>query len=271
MKTFIVVIVALLLLIPSPTYAQNKLIEWAPTGLFDDGKEILLEVVIYKPKKEGPSPTLIFNHGSTDGNLSYAKVTYTAKALAKFFTDQGWLVPFPQRRGRGKSGGVYDEGYSCSTERALAGFERALQDLDTAVKYLTARPDVNKEKMLLGGQSRGGILSIVYAGTRTHPFKGVINFVGGWVSDRCVNAASINTASFRRGAGFRNQTLWLYGKADKFYSIQHSRKNFEAFIAEGGKGMFIEYAVPNSQNGHAVLYHPSLWEKTITSFLENLE
>lgn len=283
MKTIILLIVTSFLLISSTTYAQGGLIEWAPTGLFENGKEISLEVVIFKPKGEGPFPTVMFNHGSTGfgDNPAKFKITYTAKEFAKFFTERGWLVAFPQRRGRGQSGGIYDEGfepdrshYTCSTKLSLAGLERALQDLDTVVRYLKSRSYVDSKKMLIGGQSRGGILSIVYAGTRTHPFKGVINFVGGWISEGRFSAKDINTASFRRGAGFKHQTLWLYGKNDRYYSIQHSRENFDAFVAAGGKGNFIAYTVPSesySKNGHSVLYHPSLWKKAITQFIENIK
>ncbi|WP_032993406.1 hypothetical protein [Rhizobium leguminosarum] len=47
------------------------------------------------------------------------------------------MILFPQRQGRGKSGGNYGEGltldgsrYSCSVEIAIAGFERAVEDVE---------------------------------------------------------------------------------------------------------------------------------------------
>ena len=88
------------------------------------------------------------------------------------------MVAFPQRRGRGKSDGLYDEGfapdrtqgYSCDPNRSLAGADRALKDLGAAIAALQRRPDVAGEQILLGGQSRGGALSIAYAGM--HPGAG---------------------------------------------------------------------------------------------------
>jgi len=199
--------------------------DWAETGLYEDGKETLLEVVIAKPRTPGPYPTLIFNHGSTgNADPKIIKTTAVTKSIADYFTQRGWLVAFPQRRGRGNSGGQYDEGlnlnrsgYSCRTNVALQGMERALQDIDSVVEYLKAKPEVDSKRMLIGGASRGGLLSIVYAGTRPHRFKGAINFVGGWKNDRCVNVTKINTESFKRGANFDNPTLWLYGLNDQFY------------------------------------------------------
>jgi dipeptidyl aminopeptidase/acylaminoacyl peptidase len=43
-----------------------------------------------------------------------------------------------------------------------------------------AFPFVDPTRVVIGGQSRGGILSIAYAGQRPEQVKGVVNFVGGW-------------------------------------------------------------------------------------------
>ncbi|MBO9644307.1 MAG: hypothetical protein J7603_14415, partial [Pseudacidovorax sp.] len=116
----------------------QRTVERVPTGLFEHGDQITLEMVTFKPAGPGPFPTLLFNHGSTGtGNdPSLFTSTVTSPALAKHFNDLGWMVVFPQRRGRGKSGGLYDEGfkpdrseYSDDPQYALPGFERALVDV----------------------------------------------------------------------------------------------------------------------------------------------
>ncbi len=88
--------------------------EFLDTTLQEGGKPIRLEVVIKKPPGGGPFPLLVFNHGSTgrgtDPNLFTA--TYESPEIADFFVEKGWMVAFPQRRGRGKSGGLYDEGFA---------------------------------------------------------------------------------------------------------------------------------------------------------------
>ena len=257
-----------------------RLVERVPTSFFENGKPITLEVVIYKPPGTGPFPTVIFNHGST-GNGDNPKLfasTWTSPALAKFFTDRGWLVAFPQRRGRGKSDGLYDEGfeqnrsgYSSRPELSLPGLERALTDLDATVDYLLARPGVDSSRMLMGGQSRGGILSVAYAGTRPARFMGVINFVGGWISDHWATAEAINTVTFKRGASYPKPILWLYGENDSFYKIVHSRKNFEAFVADGGKGIFKVFETPAGQNGHSLISKSALWSETVETYLKQID
>jgi len=278
-KIALAILVVTLVALVSEIDASELIFGRAPTESVENGELIFLEVIIFKPFGPGPFPTLMFNHGSTGhrANPAYFGRSYTASSLAFFFNERGWLVAFPQRRGRGRSDGQYDEGlepngsgYSCTPEVALRGLKRALQDLDTVVKYLNGRSDVDRNHMLIGGQSRGGLLSIVYAGTHPERFKAVINFVGGWVGQRCSEVETINTNTFRRGAEFKKPTLWLYGENDSTYEIAHSRKNFDAFIAEGGKGSFLTYPPGAQKDGHKLLYKPDLWRKAVDSFIGSL-
>ena len=263
----------------SQTAAIAKTTERIPTALMENGKPVSLEVVIYKPAGRGPFPALMFNHGSTGNgdNPALFTSTYTSAALASFFTAKGWLVAFPQRRGRGKSDGLYDEGfeinrsgYSCDPQLSLPGLERALSDLDAAYSYLANRPDVDNNRLLIGGQSRGGIVSSVYAGTRPTRFVGVVNFVGGWVGDGCPRAAAVNTLSFTRAAAFARPMLWLYGENDPFYKISHSKGSFDAFIQAGGKGEFKVFDAGSGRDGHGIVSQPDLWRSAMDDYLKLL-
>ena len=257
--------------------AAAKITERIPTPFIENGKPVTLEVVIYKPAGNGPFPALMFNHGSTGNgdNPALFTSTWTSAALAKFFTDKGWLVAFPQRRGRGKSDGLYDEGfeadrsrYSCDPQLSLPGLERALSDMDAAYSYVAARADIDSKRMLVGGQSRGGIAASVYAGTRPARFAGVLNFVGGWLGDDCPNVQAVNTVSFRRGAKFGLPMLWLYGENDPYYKITHSKRNFDAFIEAGGKGEFKVYDLGSGRNGHNIISQPELWGSAVDAYLK---
>ena len=68
---------------------------------------------------------------------------------------------------------------------------------------------------MMVGVSRGGILSITYAGMHPQEVAGVINFVGGWSGERC--QFPNNNTLFKRGAKFPCETLWLYGDDDPFF------------------------------------------------------
>ncbi|WP_172627922.1 alpha/beta hydrolase family protein [Bradyrhizobium ivorense] len=255
--------------------------EFLDTDLVEDGKAIRLEAIVAKPSGSGPFPLAIFNHGSTgtgrNGQL-FAQ-SWWSPEIAKFLVDRGWMVAFPQRRGRGRSGGLYDEGfaadrsqgYACDSERSLPGADRALADIDAAVEALRRRADVAAKPILVGGQSRGGVLAIAYAGKHAEKVAGALNFVGGWQGQACSNAATINGTLFRMGAAFDRSTLWLYGDHDPFYTLDHSRGNFAAFQQAKGKGEFFQFEVPGTESGHSLVYFPQLWSDKVEAYLRQLE
>ena len=98
--------------------------------------------------------------------------------------------------------------------------------------------------------------------------SGVINFVGGWMSDRCSHVEKINPVLFRRGAAYPKPMLWLYGSRDSFYALRHSRANFEAFRAAGGTGRLVEYELPAGQNGHFISGRPDLWQADVEAYVQ---
>jgi dienelactone hydrolase len=259
------------------TGGKSELLE---TDLVEDGKSIPLEAAIFKPRGAGPFPLAVINHGSTGGGTDPALFTDTwfSLGIADFLNERGWMVAFPQRRGRGKSDGLYDEGfsldraqgYSCDAERSLAGAERALADVAAALTALRRRPDVAPSPVLIGGQSRGGVLAVAYAGSHPAHVAGVINFVGGWLGEGCPTAEAVNQKLFARGAGFKGPMLWLYGRSDPFYSVQHSRANFAAFEKAGGAGAFLEFDVPGG-NGHFLLGYKQLWSAAVADYLGSLD
>jgi pimeloyl-ACP methyl ester carboxylesterase len=263
-------------LLPRAKAAWTTPSEFLNTTLQEGGKPIRLEVVIKKPSGGGPFPLLVFNHGSTGRGTEPGLFTATQVSLeiADLFVNKGWMVAFPQRRGRGKSDGLYDEGfapdrtqgYSCDPDRSLPGADRALDDIKAAVEALQQRSDVAAGPILIGGVSRGGVLAIAYAGMHPEQVLGVLNFVGGWMGEGCSTASEINGALFQRGGKFSRPTLWLYGQHDSYYSIEHSRSNFDAFKKAGGKGEFFEFVVPDGI-GHRLVRYPNLWSGDVEKYL----
>lgn len=262
-----------------PKWTSAKF-EQITTELTENGQPVSFEIVTFTPVGAGPYPLAIVNHGSTgDGkNPAIAKLTFVDTAIAQFLVDRGYIVVFPQRRGRGKSDGVYDEGfnedraigYSCDTDTSLAGADRAIVDLDHIVEALTKRPDISSDPILLSGVSRGGILSMAYAGRKPSQVSGVINFVGGWMAERCPNGAEINDALFTQASKFPHNTLSLYGENDPFYSIAHTEERFQTFKAKGGQGTYVVFDVPGG-NGHALSAAHGLWAPVANAYLESLD
>ena len=139
-------------------------------------KLIKLEATLYKPEGKGPFPIVIFSHGSTGR--------------------------------RGMSEGIYDEPEYCGPGPAAQGIDNAITDTDAVVAYVKTLPFVDSSRILLSGISRGGFLSIIYASKQPKGVFGVVNFVGGWLGDKC--PGKFNQQSFESaGATLRIPALWL--------------------------------------------------------------
>jgi dienelactone hydrolase len=197
----------------------------------------------------------VFNHGSTgsgiDPTLFARPIDFPG--LANFFTGRGFAA-------------YRAAGYTCDPSRALPGADRALRDIEAAMDAILAMPFVARERVVIGGQSRGGILSVAYAGLHAEQVQGVINFVGGWSGASC--RTTVNQLLVTRGARYTADTLWLYGEGDPFYSLSHSRANFTAFRAAGGRGTFSEFEVPpNPFGGHGLFAYPNVWAAAVDAYL----
>lgn len=239
-----------------------------------------LEAHVFRPVGTGPFPTVIFNHGSTgDGtDASLFNDTWACLPLARVFTELGWLVVFPQRRGRGKSDGLYDEGfkssrkgYSTRASKALAGVDHALEDVAACLAWTSQHADIDIQRLIIGGQSRGGALSIAAAGEHPDVFRGAISFVGGWLGDQASSAETVNATTFERGAAFGGATLWFCAEADPYYTVAHSRFNFDRFTAAGGRGTLHVIDAGPSIDSHQIVFEPSLWKQSLEGYLRSIK
>lgn len=228
-----------------------------------------LQAFVYRPTGTQKHPLVLLSHGSSGGD---PKQEVPQPDQAKFFTDRGYVVLVPMRRGRGTSGGVSleSEDKNCDPKSWQGGLDAAFEDVTAAIDYARTLPDVDSSKIVLVGESRGGFLSVAYAaeGARRARVVAVVNFVGGWVAqaeDNC--PTDFNTVAFRRyGTVTRIPQLWLYGDHDRFYSAASIRSYPRAYASRGGKLTFdLISDVPN--NGHWLPGFPQLWSTQVDRYL----
>jgi dienelactone hydrolase len=120
---------------------------------------------IWKPDGSGPWPAIVFNHGSSGpgGDRFFD--------LARHFADAGYVVFLPARRGHQisstrKSCGEnsVDYGDRHTGEELWRYFEKENEEeVESAIRYVKARPYVNPARVSVMGCSYGGIQSLIAA------------------------------------------------------------------------------------------------------------
>lgn len=256
-----------LLLMPPALWAADTV--RIPMKL-QDGSAITLEATLHKADAAGATPVVVFSHGSSGGPVP-ADYTEKAGGLAKFLNERGISLLVPMRPGRGKSEGPNrEEPSACTVDAATAGIANGEAALDAAMAYLRTQSWADMSKVVLAGHSRGGLLSLAYAGDRPGSVIGAINFNGGWKQDSCATP-DINVALFEAAARkTKVPALFLYGHGDGFYSDASIQRYADAASGAGVKVGFHFYTLKDI-NGHLLFRKAqNLWEADVERYLREL-
>jgi len=181
------------------------------------------------------------------------------------------MILLPQRRGVGQSGGSYREGfnserneYSCDPDEAIAGFEHAMEDMRHITTHVLSRPDIDADRLVLAGQSRGGALAMAQAAREPDAFAGVFSFVGGWMGRGCEHYVEINQKVYANAGNYEKSTLWFHGSRDRFYGLKHCQEIFDTYRAEGGQGSFESY-----KRGHFLIAYQEHYQEKLKEYLDS--
>lgn len=241
------------------------------------GRPCNLAATFYCPPgepKRGGWPLVVFSHGSTAGPGRIPRRQMLRYPLqARYFLDRGFAFLVPMRRGRGESEGDYVEGYAWDRLKFAEGFSHALDDLAAVIAHMRRQPQINGRRIVVAGQSRGGLLSIAYAGQHPQGIAGGISFAGGWIGDpggTIVDPGAagdfIRDVCMRAGAGAATPSLWLYA-SDDLYPPASVRRWHDAYTAAGGEAQL--YIFPPVADGgrQRLLDRPVLWQSAVDAYL----
>jgi dienelactone hydrolase len=265
----------LLLLVARSTQAESVEPEqlWIPTtesSVFGAAREVRLEATLYRPAGDGPFPVLLFNHGSTGNGRIAPTLTVRYTAVAQFFVERGFVVLMPMRRGRGASGGQYGEAYGCDPAVLSQGVERGTADVEAALTFALKQTWADPTRLVIGGMSRGGLLSVLYPSVRQVNARGVINFAGGWTFDACDARARFNEQMFGRAGRAKLPMLWLYAENDRNYGPASIRGYHRAFTKAGGSAELRMFP-PIGHDGHDLLPRSgAVWQQAVEEFLTRI-
>ena len=257
----------------------------------DDRGSIRLVTLVYRPLKIDNRQVVLFSHGSTGGEIKSPKEPWEGppQSVINFFVTRGYTVVAPMRRGRAESSGTYVEECAiyageCTLARQTAMMERSLREamLDTSavIDQIVVRRLMPRDgKLLLVGVSRGGFLSLMIASERPQQVKGIVNFVGGWLSvspkypdaDNALRLKAQAERLTQAGKGRAAPSVWVYAARDPLYDEATTREFFRAYREAGGRGEYVFVRDHPLPSGHNVASALPLWQSAVDGFLKNVD
>lgn len=245
-------------------------------GLWGDTHRELVATT-YMPDGLGPFPLIVLSHGNPSNAHDRVKVgRYRKLAQIREFVRLGFAVIVPIRRGYGATGGTYaeDPGSCQGPNFEHAGVEAA-QDLIAAINLADTLPEVDKDHVILVGQSAGGFASLAAASYSPKGVVAVVNFSGGRggrpatdPGQPCMPDRMAATLG-KFASTTKVPVLWHYVENDQYFSPPVVRIWFDAFKTAGGQGQLV-FEQPFGRDGHgmfAVDRAIPIWLPEFTHFL----
>lgn len=235
-----------------------------------------LAVTILRPAGSGPYGAVVLNHGAglTDEarqRESPALLRHAAHALA----ERGYAVVMPLRRGFGATGGRFaEDSGSCRNPRYEAGERAAASDVLAAYEFARKLPYVDPSRLILAGQSAGGVASLYAAAQAPQGLVAVLAFAAGRGADPL--HPGVPCAAERLAAVFEQTgrlievpVLLHYAENDRSFGPAASGAWFKRFKAGGARAEYV-LQPPFGEDGHYVFSERAgikLWLPRVESFL----
>ncbi len=230
---------------------------------------VTLEATLYRPDGPGPFPLVIINHGKESGDPKFQR-RYRPTRAARYFLQRGYVVVAPMRQGFSKSGGYYI-GAGCNV--ASNGRVQA-QDVAETLRFMSEQPYVDRERVLIVGQSHGGWTTLAFGASAPPPgVRGLVNFAGGLRQESCSGWEQVLVRATADLAGdVRIPSLWFYGENDSYFGPALWQAMHKAYTAAGGQAQLIAFGTFGS-DAHALFASragEAIWQPDMTKFLQAL-
>jgi dienelactone hydrolase len=196
-----------------------------------------LEVTLYRPQGEGPFPVAVINHGRSPA-LPHTQPRFRPLHVAYEFVRRGYAVVVPMRQGFSRSGGT-DYPVACD----VAGDARhQARSLRRAVDWAVQQPWADPQRIIVIGQSHGGLAALAY-GEDPHPgTRLIVNFAGGIRKPTCRDwQEDLIEAIADFGRATRLPSLWFYGDNDSHFPPAIWRAAHERYGQRGGQARLVAF------------------------------
>jgi dienelactone hydrolase len=207
-----------------------------------------LETTVFRPPGDGPSPVVVINHGKESGNNRF-QGRYRPIPAVREFLKRGYVIVVPMRQGFSNSGGrAVGEGCNIAGNgSAQAG------DVAAVVAWVVRQPWADAQRMVMLGQSHGGLTTLAYARDPDPGFKLFVNFAGGlkWADGGCNWQREMVSAFSSYGGATHVPSLWFYGGNDSYFPPDVIAPAHAAYVAAGGAAELVAYG-PFGNDAHGM-------------------
>jgi len=226
--------------------ALNEQVVRVPVG--SDNQRAELETTIFKPPGDGPFPLVLMNHGKSIGN-PHGQGRDRFIALAREFVSRGYAVVVPMRRGFSDSTGEYIDPGCDMTEHG----ELQANDVEAALQWLDNQSWVDRDRVIVAGQSYGGLAAVAFGARHFPGVRGIINFAGGLKIEggSCRWKQSLVQAFADFGAKSDIPNLWFYGENDHHFGPRLAAELYDTYLQAGGRARLIAYG-PFKDDAHGM-------------------
>ncbi len=235
----------------------------------DPDRPVELEVTLFTPSGSGPFPLAVLNHGATAASAVDRGTRYRYTYSAYYFLSRGYAVALPMARGFADSGGeiVHD---GC----ALDGIGLAnARDLRAVVGELRRMPQIDPDRIVVGGQSFGGWTTLALGTLDVPGVRGLLAFSPALrVSDCPTPDPSMVDGARRFGGDTRLPSLWFYGDNDSIMPTLTWTDVFDAYREGSARATLVRVGRLRTDSHQMLSYSETLplWTPHVDAFLARI-
>lgn len=253
-------------------------------GLGFAGGDVAIHTHVFKPAGSGPFPVVLYSHGRSGEQVERANLKHpVAFGHVRYWLNKGYAVVAPVRVGYGDTGGTdrensgarYDANGNCTSRPEHANtVNPAVRSTQPVLDWVREQAWAKKDRILLEGQSVGGLTTVALCAQNPPGVVGCINFAGGAGGNpksmgKMCHPELLGQLMAQYGKNTQLPNIWFYAENDMYWGGE-SPKMWHKDFSQGGSPteLIATPPVPNA-DGHALLLRGgAMWGVPLNAWLK---